>query len=241
MLAEASLSLSLERIQKLLGAHEVSLAAEVARVEDAIAALADPEAVAEEIATARAETARQVAEASEVAARANQARTVAEAAARQAAQERADAEDAANAAWELVEALETEAAQLRADLDASEVAMAESKAAQAQAEVVAEGLRAELGELRATHGDELRRLAADHDAALAAARREAAERLRAQHGAELEKVRARAEVAVARAEARAEGAIELAAARAGEVERLVVQVHDLRAGVGRGNEPLSPA
>jgi hypothetical protein len=46
---------------------------------------------------------------------------------------------------------------------------------------------------------------------------------------------------VARAEARAEGAIELAAARAGEVERLVVQVHDLRAGVGRGNEPLSPA
>src|SRR5580698_7474610 len=48
-LAEASLSLSLDRLQELVGAHQAAIAGEVARVEDAIAALADPEAVAEEL------------------------------------------------------------------------------------------------------------------------------------------------------------------------------------------------
>lgn len=45
-LAEASLSASLDRFGELVAAHQAAIAGEVARVEDAIGALADPEAVA---------------------------------------------------------------------------------------------------------------------------------------------------------------------------------------------------
>ena len=62
-LAEASLAVTLDRLKELLSAHQSAVESEVARVEDAIAALSDPEAVADELATARAETARQLAEA----------------------------------------------------------------------------------------------------------------------------------------------------------------------------------
>jgi len=74
---------------------------------------------------------------------------------------------------------------------------------------------------------------AEHAVALDdAARRETAERLGATHIAELDTLRARAEVDLARAE----GVGELAEARSTEVTRLVAQVEDLRAELGRARD-----
>ena len=202
-LAEASLSLSLDRLRELVAGHQAAIAGEVARVEDAIAALADPEAVAEELATARAETARQVAQAEEAVAKSNQARAVAESAARQAAGEKAEAEEAANGAWERVEVLEAEVAQLRADLaaaatDAQQVTRAHTEALdalRAEHDTEVERLRAELAatldEARAAQA-RAEGVAGELRAALDATRAAHAEdldRLRAEHTAALDAVR----------------------------------------------------
>jgi hypothetical protein len=98
-LAEASLAVLLDRLGEVGRAHEATVGELASRVEDAIGALADPEALAEALAGARAEAARQVAEAEERAIRASQAKAAAEAVSREAAQARTDAEEAANGAW----------------------------------------------------------------------------------------------------------------------------------------------
>jgi DNA repair exonuclease SbcCD ATPase subunit len=117
-LAEASLAVLLDRLAEVGRAHEATVGELAGRVEDAIGALADPEAVAEALAGARAEAARQVAEAEERAIRASQAKAAAEAAARDATQARIDAEEAANGAWERTETLEAEFTALRQELEA---------------------------------------------------------------------------------------------------------------------------
>ena len=141
-LAAASLTVSLERLGDLVRSHHEAVAAEVARVEEAIGVLSDPEAVAEALESARAEAARQVAEAEERAARDRQARSAAEAAEREATQ-------AANGAWERAEALEVElaaakdeAGSLRGALDAA----AREHAGEVEALVSSHG--AELAEAR---------------------------------------------------------------------------------------------
>ena len=115
-LAEATLSVLLERLTEAGRAHETAIGGLVSRVEDAVNALADPESVAETIAAMRAEAARQVAEAEERAARSSQAKTVAEAAARDALRDKHEAEAAANAAWERAEALEAQLDAARQEL-----------------------------------------------------------------------------------------------------------------------------
>jgi hypothetical protein len=124
-LAEASLAVLLDRLAEVGRAHEATVGELAGRVEDAIGALADPEAVAEALAGARAEAARQVAEAEERAIRASQAKAAAEAAARDATQARTDAEDAANGAWERTETLEIELAAVRQELETVKSAAAQ--------------------------------------------------------------------------------------------------------------------
>jgi uncharacterized phage infection (PIP) family protein YhgE len=116
-LAEASLAVLLDRLAEVGRAHEATVGELARRVEDAIGALADPEAVAEALAGARAEAARQVAEAEEKAIRASQAKAAAETATREATQARTDAEEAANSAWERTETLEAELMALRQELE----------------------------------------------------------------------------------------------------------------------------
>jgi hypothetical protein len=122
-LAEATLVSVLERLVELYSAHQATAGDLTARVEEAIAALADPEAVAEEMETVRAETARQVAESQERLARAQQAKAAAENAAR-------EAENAANAAWEQTETLAAELEQARSARREAEAAGAAALQAQ---------------------------------------------------------------------------------------------------------------
>jgi DNA repair exonuclease SbcCD ATPase subunit len=119
VLAEASLSVLLERLTEVGRAHEATVGELMGRIEEAISALADPEAVAEALAGGRAEAARQVAEAEERAIRSSQAKTAAEATAREAVQDRTEAEEAANAAWERAESLESELTAIRQELTLS--------------------------------------------------------------------------------------------------------------------------
>jgi hypothetical protein len=160
VLAEASLSVLLERLTEVGRAHEATVGELIGRVEDAIGALSDPEAVAEALAGGRAEAARQVAEAEERAVRATQAKTAAETAAREAVQERTEAEEAANAAWERAEALEAELAALQ-----QELGVATENAAQ-EARRHAE----EVDALSAAHVEQLDRERHEADVALAEAR-----------------------------------------------------------------------
>jgi chromosome segregation ATPase len=145
VLAEASLSVLLDRLTEVGRAHEATVGELAGRVEDAISALADPEAVAEALEGARAEAARQVAEAEERAVRANQAKAAAEAAARDAALARTEAEEAANGAWERTETLEAELSTLRRDLEV------------ARADAIEQGRLhlEELETLRAAHAEQL--------------------------------------------------------------------------------------
>jgi len=136
------LTVSLERLGQLVRAHQEALSVEVARVEEAIGALADPGSVAEAMEGARAEAARQVAEADERAVHDRQARSAAEAAEH-------DATEAANAAWERVEALEVELAAATDEVGS---------------------LRAALEGERQQHASELAAVASAHAAELSAAR-----------------------------------------------------------------------
>jgi hypothetical protein len=144
-LAEASLAVLLDRLAEVGRAHEATVGELVGRVDDAIGALADPEAVAEALAGARAEAARQVAEAEEKAIRASQAKAAAEAAARDAKQARTDAEEAANGAWERTETLEAEVTALRQELEIVGAGAAQEVRRHAE----------ELEALRAVHAEEL--------------------------------------------------------------------------------------
>lgn len=195
-LAETSLSISLQRLQELITSHQQAITSEVTRVAAAIAALSDPEAVAEELATSRAETARQIAQAEEAAAKANHARAAAETAARRATAERVEAETAANAAWDRVETLEALNTQLQADLDtlraqhaaALQAARAEAQTAidtartnQARAEGIASELRNELDTTRTSHAETIRRLQTEHATNLETIRRQTTEHLTAEH------------------------------------------------------------
>jgi hypothetical protein len=207
-LAEATLSSVLERLSEVFAANHVNTGHLVVQVEEAIAALADPEAVAEEMETVRAETARQVAEAQERLARAQQAKAGAEHAAR-------DAENAANAAWEQAEALSVQLEQER-----SARRLADEAAVQARDAF--EGARLEytavVGELERAHAQALDELAAVHGIELEAQRdvyEQAAGEIAARHHEELAEMRVEAgrvveaaqiQVAEAgRARARAEG------------------------------------
>jgi chromosome segregation ATPase len=156
-LAEASLAVLLDRLAEVGRAHEATVGELAGRVEDAIGALADPDAVAEALAGARAEAARQVAEAEEKAIRASQAKTAAEAASREAAQARTDAEEAANGAWERTETLEAKLAALRQELDTVREGAAEEVQRHAE----------ELKALRAAHTDQLHELRQRTDATIA--------------------------------------------------------------------------
>lgn len=117
VLAEASLAVLLERLTEVGRAHEAAIGELIGRVEDAVGALADPDAVAEALAAGRAEAARQVAEAEARAVRAGQARTAAETAARDAVRSRTEAEEAATGAWERAETLEAALTEARRELD----------------------------------------------------------------------------------------------------------------------------
>ncbi len=258
-LAAASLTVSLERLGDLVRSHHEAVAAEVARVEEAIGVLSDPEAVAEALESARAEAARQVAEAEERAARERQARSAAEAAEREATQ-------AANGAWERAEALEAElgsardeAGSLRGALDAAtrqhagevealvlshgaELAEARSRweeelalaaAGRTKAEGAAEQARAELARVQAAHDEAIGALRTESARTIEQARAEVTEMLSARYRAELDSVKARAEGQLAKQTAKAEGAAELASARAAEVERLAAHVEELRTELAR--------
>jgi len=258
-LAAASLTVSLERLGDLVRSHHEAVAAEVARVEEAIDVLSDPEAVAEALESARAEAARQVAEAEERAARERQARSAAEAAEREATQ-------AANGAWERAEALEVdvaaakdEAGSLRGARDVAarqhadevealvsshgaELAEARSRweeelalaaAGRAKAEGAAEQARAELARAQAAHDEAIGALRAESARAIEHARAEVTEMLSARYSAELDSVTARAEGQLAKQTAKAEGAAELASSRAAEVERLAAHIEELRTELAR--------
>jgi colicin import membrane protein len=232
-----------------------------------VGALADPNAVAEALTAARAEAARQVAEAEERAARAAQAKSAAEAAARDAVRARTEAEEAADGAWEPAECLEADLTGMRLALDtagsdaaqeierhqdelaalranqaeklvearrqaeaeiadareAVRVAVEEAHAGRDRAEGIASELRTELAAARQSA-----------DAAIAAARTEAAaardqlaEHLASRYEAERAAAQAEADAQITRAQVRAESAQELAENRASEISRLVAQVEDL--------------
>jgi hypothetical protein len=144
-LAEAGLAVLLERLVEAGRAHEATVGELAGRIEDAIGALADPEAVAEALAGGKAEAALQVAEAEERAVRASQAKAAAEVVARDATQGCADAEAAANAAWERAETLEAEVAVLRQHLETVTGDAARD----------AERYEEELATLRAVHAQQL--------------------------------------------------------------------------------------
>jgi colicin import membrane protein len=160
VLAEASLGVLLARLTDVSRAHETAMGELAGRVEDAVGALADPEAVAEALAAGRAEAARQVAEAEERAVRAAQARSAAEAAARDAIRSRSEAEQAAEGAWERAEALEADLTGMRLALDT-----ARSDAAQE-----AERHHEEVAALRADHAEQLGQARRQADAEIADAR-----------------------------------------------------------------------
>jgi hypothetical protein len=160
VLAEASLAVLLDRLAEVGRAHEATVGELIGRVEDAIGALADPEAVAEALAGARAEAARQVAEAEERAIRASQAKAAAEAAARDATQDRIDAEEAANTAWERTETLEAELTTLRQDLETAKAAGVEEARRHDE----------ELDALRTVHAEQLNETERQAEATIAEAR-----------------------------------------------------------------------
>jgi chromosome segregation ATPase len=206
VLAEANLSVLLDRLAEVGRAHEATVGELAGRVEDAISALADPEAVAEALEGARVEAARQVAEAEERAVRASQAKAAAEAAARAAALARTEAEEAANAAWERTEALEAELSTLRRDLEV------------ARDDAIEQGHRhgEELETLRAGHAEQLNEQKQTADRNLAEVRRTAqeavaeanagrdrAEGTASELRAELETVKQSADAALAAARAEA--------------------------------------
>ena len=145
-LAEATLGALLERLSEVLAAHHTTVGELVGRVEDAVAALADPDAVAEELAAARAETASEIAAIQDRVARAQQAKTAAETAAR-------EATDAANEAWTQLEAVQVDLEAARSAVQAAETATAETEAvlrqARADHEQLVESLRAEHAEAAA--------------------------------------------------------------------------------------------
>ena len=228
-LAEASLAVVMEQLRTLLQSHRDEVAGLVGRAEEAIDLLGDPEAVAEALESGRAEAARQVAEAQEQVARANQLRSAAEGAARQAKAEQEEAEGAATVAWERVDQLETEVAGLRGDLQRLEEEGARQAAAhaealagvQAEAEAQvgaarreAEVLVGEAGEARARAEGraeaaqrELEALRAEADRRVAAVREEAATRLSAAQSELTERLDERHASELAAAEARAAAAL----------------------------------
>lgn len=221
-LAEAGLAVLLERLVEVGRAHEATVGELAGRIEDAIGALADPEAVAEALAARRAEAALAVAEAEERAVRAGQAKATAEAAARDATQACADAEAAANAAWERAETLEAEVAVLRQQLET--VTGDAARDAQRHEE--------ELGTIRALHAQQLaeqQRQADDTTGAVREAARVAveeanggrdrAEGMVSELRAELEAAKHSAEAALAAVRAEAAAArVELAEQLAGRYQ-----------------------
>ena len=171
VLAEASLAVLLDRLGEVGRAHESAVGELIGRVEDAIGALADPEAVAEALAGAKAEAARQVAEAEERAVRAGQAKAAAETAARDALRARAEADEAANGAWERTEALEAELAVVREDLEAAKSeAAGQASRHQAQLEALGVAQREQLAEQQRRAEEQMAVAAAETAAALSAVR-----------------------------------------------------------------------
>ena len=233
LLAEASLSVLLERLGEVGRAHEATVGELAGRVEDAIAALADPEAVAEALEAARAEAACQVAEADERAVRASQARAAAEATARDAASARIEAEEAANGAWERTETLEAELSALGYDLEMSKADATE------QGRLHAEELEA----LRAAHIEQLAEQRRRSDSDLASVRqaaqealqdanagRDRAEGMAAELRVELEAARQATDAALVAAQAeaaaaRAELADQLAGRYQAELEAAAAKAH----------------
>jgi chromosome segregation ATPase len=158
----------LERLEMVLSSYQASVGEQVALIGQAVRTLADPDAVAASIAAAKAAAGAAVAKADDIVAAERHARSVAEAAARTAELQRADAEQAAIAAWERVETLETE-------LQAAETGFAAFKAdtarqiaglrAAVDAATAAEAaLRNELQVRQAAHDQQQARLQGELDA-----------------------------------------------------------------------------
>lgn len=183
-LAEASLGIVLEQLPRLAQSHLEAMGALVAKIEDAIGALADPDAVAQSLAAARAEAARQVAEATETLAKERQLRVTAQHAAREEAEARTEADAAANAAFEQVEALHGRLEEARREISELQEAVNAGEAAHASAQKALED----------AHSVECERLRAEADKAVAQAVRAG------------EAALAEAQVSMARAEATAEAA-----------------------------------
>lgn len=114
----------LESLTDAFATARSMLEEQAGRVEEAIAALADPEAVAQTISTAQAEGAKAVAEANERVAHAKVAQSRAEAQAKAAAAEAGEAESAGAMAWERLEAAEANIQTLRDQLDQASTEMA---------------------------------------------------------------------------------------------------------------------
>jgi len=202
VLAEATLAVLLDRLGEVGRAHEAAVADLVGRAEDAIGTLADPEAVADALAGARAEAARQVAEAQERAVRASQAKAAAETAARAATAAQTEAEEAANGAWERAETLEGDLTSLRHALETVKAEAAELACLHVEEiEVVQAGHAGQLREERRHADDTIADIERTARAAVeeATAGRNRAEGIAAELRAELAAARRSADTALAAA------------------------------------------
>jgi chromosome segregation ATPase len=206
MLAEASLGVVVENLRGLTTGHQEAIADLVRRVEEAIDALSDPQAIADELDAMREESRRIASEAEAQVGAANRAQRAAASAAQEAERAAEDAENAARSAWERLEALELELAAAR---ESESAAMAEVERVRSEADVMlgkqlADHERA-LADVRAEHAQavaemvreretELAAVAADHEAMIGTVRSECDSAVRAALGrgeeAELERARA---------------------------------------------------
>ncbi len=235
-LAETSLSLLLERLGNAGAAHLAELSGIVERVEAAVGALADPDAVSEELRAVRAEAARQVAESAESLSRERQARNTATAEAEAARAALVEAEAVAESALSRFDEATAEIESLRGEttavkaasdqaLEAARTAAAAklnaAESERARSEGVTEQLRLELDETRrqgierAEHlRSELQGLVASHEEELARLRAESAQATERGRAEVTEALTARHGAELDGVRARAEGEVARAEARA---------------------------
>jgi len=229
-MAETTLGVLLDRLVDLSGTHERTMGELAHRIEGAVATLADPDAVARDLAGVRAELANGLRLAEDRVDEAKREKATAVASQRAAEIERDEAVEQTAQAWERAETAEAEVARVRAEIE--EVREGSAKAAQdhelqmeglrieygaaldeaqvgrQRAEGAADQLRAELVSQDERHEAQIATLRSDAAEAVVASRAEGEERLRmaledqAAHLAELHQ----GELATALAEARATAA-----------------------------------
>jgi DNA repair exonuclease SbcCD ATPase subunit len=213
------------------------------RIEDAVAAIADPEAVGAALDAARANAQEVVAAAEARATSAEQRRVTAEAAQRAAEAQAAEASAVTDELDQANEALEGAIAQLREELAAEQAArVADSELHRSGLDEMRHEHAAELDEVRARHDQAIDDLQAE----LTAAHVTALDELRAQHHTDIEqRARQHAEVVEqARAEreellARSEAADEARARAEGEAAALHREIEQIRTDLVRLREELA--